>query len=51
MQENLFKAALTCDRNEKTLKATKTAHDTEEGPDWIKQLNELINVDGKEKIN
>ncbi len=41
MKYDLWKAALSCN-NDKGYEKPKTLHDTEEGPEWIKELSNII---------
>ncbi len=34
--------ALNCSRNDNLFEKKKEVHDTEEGPEWIKELNKLV---------
>ncbi len=43
-----FKAALNGKKEDSIFEKKKVIHDTEEGPEWIRELNKLIATDGKE---
>jgi hypothetical protein len=50
----ILKAALNVDRQDEIYEKKKEIQDTEEGPEWIKELNKLVSsVDGKitQKLN
>ncbi len=42
-----FKTALSCNKNDNIIEKSKLVDDTDEGPEWIKDLNKLVtNIEG-----